>query len=238
MLRPIFSRVCTIVVLASCSLAVADTITVPNASFESPGVSGSPYYAALPINAEPATGDWGWSGNFAGVVYNNGNYTSTLTNADGYQFGALDYSATLGSSLSQDLNATYQMGKSYKLTVGIANRSDIPGNSGDQMDIRMFWRSLDGSAYGVLGTTTATKSELSTTLLKDYSVVVPTIQNGDAAVGNIIGIWLQTTTASASGSWSLDNVRLEMTSVPEPASLVLILTAMIGLAWYARRRQG
>jgi hypothetical protein len=238
MLRSVFSSALMLgVVLVTSSLVVADPITVPNASFESPGVANSPYYTGLPTNAEPATGDWGWSGYFAAVVYNNGNYTSVLTNADGNQFCAIDYSATRSTSVSQDLSAVFEAGKSYTLTVGIANRSDVPGNSGDQMDVRLFWRSLDGSAYGVLGTATATKSELSTTALKDYSVVVPTLQNGNAAIGNTIGIWLQTTTASASSSWSIDKVRLDAASVPEPCGLYLLANSAIGLLAYAWRKR-
>lgn len=226
----VFAVLAAIAVAGTCALAMADAIAVPNYSFESPDVSGSPYYSCF-ANSQPSVGDWGCSPQGGGALRNNGNYSDVLTNAVGNQVAFLE----ANGEISQDLAARYEVGKSYKLTMAVAGRSDAPGTGTDQMEMRLFWRALDGSTYGVIGSTTITRSELSTTTMKEYSVTIPAVQPNDPSVGNTIGIWLVGTQAAGRVCWSLDDVRI--VSIPEPTTCILLCTGLVGLLAYAWRKR-
>jgi hypothetical protein len=237
--------VVAILISAPAAQATYIPIDVQNASFETPDASGSPYYASLPGqgNWPPVMGG-GWRWNGMGAYAINKNILNSMTidipsNLDGNQFCQLNYDpGSVGVSLVQDLAAIYEVGKRYRLTVGVAKRSDQAGQPTDQLDLRMAWRSGTESV-DVLNTTVVTKGDVSTSALTYYNVDVPVIQAGDIAVGKTIEFGIVTTTMSGSGGavWTIDNVSLASEYVPEPSSIVLTASAVLGLLAYAWRKR-
>jgi hypothetical protein len=234
----------------------AQPITVPNYSFESQTAPAT--YPFVNINVDswqkapepayygPAIGTpYGipWVGT-AGVFLDVNPYA----NHDGVQCGYIlgfpevtlfqDYS----SSPTHDFNATFDVGKSYNLTIGVFGKNTLaPGST---LQLSLYY--LDGANNHVnVGSTTVTYSSAAfptnTPLnLVDYQVNVPTVQSSDAWAGKNIGIQLLSTTPlelSTGGNWDFDNVRL--TAIPEPASLgFLSMGAAILLVARNRRRRG
>ena len=228
--------------LASLALPLhAQPITVPNFSFESPGTPfASPSVASWQKNAEPAfygpafgSSGFTWD-QLAGVFFDSNPYA----NHDGSQVGYIlsvpqvalfqDYT----TSPTHDFNATYNVGMSYNLTLGVFAK---PGMApGATLDLSLYY--LDASNDKVtVGSTAITYSSAAfpitpTLSLIDYSVNVPTVQAGDAWAGQHIGIEIasgisidQTTFVN----WDFDNVRL--TAAPEPATLSLAALGFAGL---------
>jgi len=217
----------------------AQPITVPNYSFESQTAPNSyPYVnvnvdewqkAPEPAYYGPAIGTpYGipWAGT-AGVFLD----TNPYANHDGVQCGYIlgfpdvtlyqDYT----TSSNHDFNATFDVGKSYNLTIGVFGKTTLaPGST---LQLSLYY--LDGAGDHVnVASTTVTYSlaafPTNTPLnLIDYQVNVPTVQGTDPWAGQNIGIQLLSTTPlemSTGGNWDFDNVRL--TAVPEPASLGLL----------------
>jgi hypothetical protein len=144
---------------------------------------------------------------------------------------------------THDFNATFEIGKSYNLTVGLFAkvRSTLGITDGSLLQFSLYYR--DGSDNMVtVGATTATYSaanfpQTPNLNLIDYQVNVPTVLAGDAWAGQHIGIKIESLYGDGSVNWDLDNVRL--TAVPEPTTISL---AGLGVAaWLvtqarARRR--
>jgi hypothetical protein len=219
----------------------AQPITVPNFSFESPSTPfASPTVASWQKNPEPAFYQpvFGGSGltwdQLAGVFLD----TNPYQNHDGVQAGYIlsvpqvalfqDYT----SSPTHDFNATYDVGKSYNLTVGVFAKAGMA--PGATLDLSLYY--LDASDNKVTVDSTAiTYSSAAFPItsplnLIDYSVNVPAVQAGDPWAGQHIGIEIssgisidQTTFVN----WDFDNVRL--TAAPEPATLSLAALGFAGL---------
>jgi hypothetical protein len=233
MLRKMGIGMCVMGAIAVClsaSTVHATLISVSNYSFESPSLTASPYYNYRAVSSDPSYGDWSSS---TAVVGSNGTvnklYGSTRTFAgmDGDQTCWADTGGPNG--IFQDLSgATYEVGKSYKLTVGIAALND-----GATANISLFAR--NGATIITAGTTGAGAPSLSSTAMTDYVVTVPTVQSTDAWAGKNIAISLKTGVGGT--CWFFDNVRLESTATPEPGTLVLLASGLIGLLAYAWRKR-
>lgn len=197
-------------------------ISVTNASFETPNVTGiSPYYQTLPTVFSP--GAWIGYASFQAVV-EGGRYGVKPTGLLGTQFG--DGTGGVGGGMYQetapydntgDTNLYWQAGQTYALTVGVFLRSDQVPGPGRKMDLRLFYRNASGGAANVLGSRTLTvgTDALSSSALTDYTVTW-TVAPGAPEVGKPIGIWF---TASPGGSgntgdWGFDNVRLTRVDAP------------------------
>ncbi len=219
------------VVLGTSVPAVAELIPINNPSFESPSVApGGVSVFSHDVNDTDVWVD-GQSG--SGVFNNAGPaYGNAITNQDGLQ---LAFTSNLTDrNMFQDVTgSTYEVNKSYTLTIGWAARSDSPGAADDTMEMRLFSRT---PSFTVLGAAPVRYGDLSNTQLTDYTLSIPTVQSGDSWAGQQIGIWLYVTSGNG-GSWTLDNVRLEATAVPEPTSLSLLGCALAGLLAYAWRRR-
>lgn len=208
----------------------AESIVVENASFEEP-ILGDPWYTPSGL---PADGAWKNSGSFAGIFV-NGHFSDTLTNANGNQMAFMD--TATGAQVWQDLSAVYEVGKSYTLSVGVAGRSDVPGNSVDELSLRLFYRDKTNPdvAYPIAQTPVA-RGGLSTTMLTYYTVTVPTVQASDDYSGQAIGIWFFNTVKGANpGSFTLDNV--SVLAVPEPCAIALLASGTLGLVCCAWRKR-
>jgi hypothetical protein len=235
------------------SQAFSQPIAVPDFDFSNPPDAKDAFFATIPSSSAgigswqvpPPPDYWAMSGASAdqwyectGVFYNDP-MNKFITNASGSQCGYI--TANIGLSLSQTLSSTYEVGKSYQLTVGLGGGSGRfgPMPQGTPIDIGLYYLDGAGSPQFV-GTSEVTWSgSLSSgyvTTLTDYSLTVPAIGMGDPAVGQNIGIAIfEPATAPTDGSyWDVSKVRL-VAAVPEPASLAILSGG--GAALFLLRRR-
>jgi HpiC1 cyclase/PEP-CTERM motif len=247
-------------VLAACVCTLlAQPISVPNFSFELQSAAGFPFDTNPDVDswqkiAEPAyyaslgSGVPPWYGT-AGVFddtnpQNPTHYANRIGSQAGYILAAPQVTLfqDYNSSPTHDFDATFEVGKSYKLTVGIFGKPTLA--DGSTLELSLYY--LDGTDSMVPFTPTVIT--YSSTIFQpsptpsfiDYEVNIPTVQAGDAWAGRHIGIQLESTVPvelTSFGNWDFDNVRL--TAVPEPASITLLGMGLGGLLMMrarARRR--
>jgi hypothetical protein len=225
----------------------AQPITVPNYSFESPTAPTTYPYVnttidswqkiAEPAYYEPAFGSYGitWD-QTAGVFYD----TNPYANKDGSQLAYI--LAAPQVTLYQNLSATFQAGESYNMTVGVFGQSSLV--AGATLELSLYY--LANGNEVTVGSTTINYSagvfNVNATPLNlvDFTASTGPIAPGNAAVGQNIGIQIESTVplgpAANLGNWDIDNVRLNA-SVPEPATMSLLALGVGG--WFlsrARRR--
>jgi hypothetical protein len=247
-----------VVLLLPACPAWSQAITVPNYSFDSPTVADAPPYAAPDIDSwqkSPVPAWWTGSGAsalqwaqcsgefvnvpFAPVAGADGSYPAQL----GFMF------AVPGYELYQTLSNTYQVGKSYQLTVGIQGGGYYMP-AGTPMAIELTYQDGSGNRIPV-GSLPVTNNNSSGSIsqLTDYTLNIPAVAAGDAWAGQPIGIDLVQTidpgtyfsiaeTGGSAGYWDISNVRLSAT--PEPSTLALLAAGGIGLLaarrWRAAKR--
>jgi hypothetical protein len=218
------------------SPARSATIDVPNGSFESPEVA----YAASDIsdwNKAPVPDWWALTGaldeqwtNAGGVFLNTPN--AWIDNLEGNQ--AAFMFALPGYELFQDLAATYTVGQSYSLTVGIEG-GGTPMELGVPMEIRLFYRDAGDNRVTIDATEITNDNDTGVlSHLTDYHVDIPTVSAADPWAGKSIGVQLISTAPPTQfpGYWDIDNVRL-VSTVPEPGCLALLA---IGLGLLVARK--
>jgi len=237
----------------------AQPIAVPNFSFESQSASGFPFETnpnldswqkiAEPAFYTPAFGSFGvpWVGTAGGFINASVNNPTPYGNVVGAQAGYIlmvpqvtlfqDYD----TSPTHDFDATFEIGKSYNLTIGLYAKSSFgPIPPGSTLEMSLYYRDgLDNKvkvgSYVVTYNDTVFPTTLTPNLI-DYQVLVPTVQAGDAWAGQHIGIQLESTIPielTSFANWDFDNVRL--TAVPEPNMMALLSLGFGGL-WLARSR--
>jgi hypothetical protein len=211
--------------------AIAGSVAVSNASFELPTTG----FVSVDIDSwqKPPKPDWYqenggffWS-QLTGIFRNTAtNSPDHIDNCDGNQAVWLfavpevalfqDYDSVDWRGQSNQLTATFQVGKSYRLTVGV-----IGGGGGmlegATLDLGLYYR--DGSNFVNVGVTTLTNTPSvfsNNTHLVDCHLHVPTVKTTDPWAGKHIGVrFLSTVTTNLQGGyWDLDNVRL--TEISEP----------------------
>lgn len=222
---------------AAVTPARAALVNVPNFSFESPAVPNvSPY-------ASPNVDNWTKEGNpfSTGEFFNTPDVPPQVDNANGNQLGFIF--AVPGVGLSQDLTATYTVGQSYALTVGIqGGGGGMPVNT--PLQFRLYYRdttitSGDNRVTIVSATYKNDNTSGAISHLTDVTTSLPTVTAGNPWAGKAIGIQMVSTddpTVVEAGYFDLDNVRLN--AVPEPSSLggLVIGAAALGLRRVRRRR--
>jgi len=223
----------------------AQPLAVPNFSFESPTAPNSyPYVnifvdswqkAPEPAYYGPAIGvPFGipWLGT-AGVFLDVNPYVNHNGLQCGYILGfpQVTLFQDYNSSPTHDFNATFDVGKSCNLTIGVFGKGTLaPGST---LELSLYYLDAASNHVNVASTTvTYSAAAFPTTNalnLVDYQVNVPTVQAGDAWAGKNIGIQLLSTSPielATGGNWDFDNVRL--TAVPEPSSLGVLLLGTLG----------
>jgi autotransporter-associated beta strand protein len=215
--------------LASPALSQPVSIPVPNYDFSSPYVPNASPYAVPGVSTwvqspEPAWwtgGTTAWNdsvGVFLNVPFE---WIDNLVPSGGtsvHQQAAFMFS-TPGLQLSQTLSSTFQVGASYRLTVGIeGGGSGMP--VGTPMEIGLYY--LDAGGNQVMVGTTTVLNDLALTgsagsyisHLPDRYLAIPTVTAGDPWAGQNIGIALiQPNSGTTTGYWDINNVRLT-TSFP------------------------
>jgi hypothetical protein len=221
--------------LAVGSTLHAASIIVPNSSFESPntlpaGVSttiDSWQKAPKPAYFDEATFGFQWV-QTAGIFYDSNPYA----NHDGVQCAyMLSFpGVTLFQDASSGFNATYGVGQSYTMTLGLFGKS-MTANA-NSLQLSLYYRDSGNNVVTIGSPTTITYNPANFPLtpplnLVDYSVTIPAVQAGDAWAGKNIGVMIQVASADMLGGyWDMDNLRL--TSVPEPGVASLLLIGLCG----------
>jgi hypothetical protein len=234
------AALCSVVLGTSVS-AMAESVYVPNASFEDPvlaprGIGG---YSGLDWQCP----DYAGNGQLS-AVYNSpaaNPYGTYITNQDGSNLclfmGVVNPEIPAAVQIFQDLAAIYEVGKSYTFTMGIARRSDEPGYDTDALELRLFARNVPGFT---IAATQVTKTELVYDALTYFSVSIPAVQATDLWANQNVGIWVSTTVGpqlgQPSGAWILDDASVTATAIPEPTSLCLLIGAAIGGLLFCYRR--
>jgi hypothetical protein len=225
-----------IAMLATCDLAVGNpvSIPVPNSSFETPSLAPGAYTFFPQGSGENSSGDWVQSHTAAaGAVNNtNGAFGAQPSGVDGTNVGWL----VNRQSIWQDLTDIFQVGQSYTLTVDVALRADMAGSPNDTLRLILFGGRNGLSPY-VAGYVDFLSQDLSTTAMTDCTVTIPAVQSTDAWANQKVGIWIYNTVGSGGTGYWLDNVRLTTTTVPEPSSIALVVSALIGLLAYAWQKK-
>ncbi len=234
--------------VATAATLHGQSITVPNFSFESATAPNSyPFVntsisgwtkAAEPAYYAPAIGTpFGipWEGT-AGVFLDVNPYANHDGSQAGYLLGfpQVELYQDYDTSAGHDLNATFEVGKGYQLTLGLFGKNLAPGST---LQLGLYYK--DSGSRVIVGSTSVVYSSSTfvnsgTLNLIDYTVNIPTVQAGDAWAGHTIGIQLLSTTPiemATGGNWDFDNARLA--AVPEPATVGLL---SLGFAGLIRRR--
>jgi len=208
----------------------AETIPVPNGSFESPPTTyASPFIDDWQKTAKPDWYDEGsgaflWTqltGEFKNLPPGAVGY---IDNCDGSQAAWMFVIPQVGlfqdydSPSNHAFNAIYEVGKSYHLKVGIIGTG---GNMtvGATFQLGLYYR--DASNMVFVATTTVTNLPTvfsNNTHFIDFRVDTAGVRTTDPWAGQHIGIGLFSTitdTNMEGGYWDLDNVRL--TAIRQPA---------------------
>jgi uncharacterized protein YlxP (DUF503 family) len=183
---------------------------IENASFEAPLIDPNNVYGAVPevngwteIDIDPE-GLSRNTGVFANTAEASGDH---IVNADGNQLAFL--CSQQGNALQQDLDAVYKAGSDYRLTVAVCVSNWAPAS--DPLDLVLYYRDVNDPNNVVdIATKTVEPTGLSSKLLQDFSVWLPTVNSGDAWADKTIGVAIRASGSPdiAGGFWDLDNVRL------------------------------
>lgn len=175
----------------------ADSIPVANHSFEEPATQ----------YVDPVVADWDEvdldPGSQNTGVFFNGPGDSYITNADANQIGFVI--GMEGNAFQQELAATYQVGNSYRMTVGVCVSFYSPPPSADPLELTFYY--LDEGEPNDIVVTEIIPTGLSYDFLDDFSVTLPAVDANDPWAGETIGIAIRGTGA-AGGAWDLDDVRV------------------------------
>ena len=206
------------------------SIPIPNASFESP-VVGEPLYAGPDIDswqktAEPPGYDtnlFGSWGEKTGVFFNVP-FPQAIDNVDGFQAAFLftfpgvgffqDYDSASGtnSTPSNEFDAVFEPGRSYRLTAGLTTSTSFFLAEGSTLNMRLYYRDGASNRMTVAETTVtySTNVFVDPFQLLDFHVNASKVDAGDPWAGQHVGIEFISTTdiGLAGGIWDLDNVRL------------------------------
>lgn len=187
--------------------AEAASIPIENASFEGPAVDPNGFGAVPYVD--------GWiemdvdvqgSANTGVFVNTPEGSPDRLENADGNQLAFLG--SQEGNALAQDVNAVYEVGCDYRLTVGVGISAMFPPSTVEPVaTIEIVLYYLDGPNSVDIVSQPVAATGLSSTWLHDFSVYLPVVDANDPWAGKPIGIAIRAT-GTAGGFWTLDNVRL------------------------------
>jgi hypothetical protein len=216
------------------NVRLVEGILVSNYSFASPDIGTNSPYAAPVLEAwqETAQPSWYNPADFdnspwsylAGTFYNLPDFTNSSGTNAAYIYNCVgDQAAFLqavpGVGIFQDIDATFNVGKAYTLTVGLI------GGGGGMPDGSTFQLSLyyqDGTNMFTVAATTVTNTPANyptDTYFVKSQLQTPAVQATDPWAGQDIGIELMATPdledpAGWGGYWDVGNVQLVETTPP------------------------
>jgi hypothetical protein len=227
------AAVCTVSLVAGSGALRAATIPIPNGSFESPPTTyATPFIDSWQQVPQPDLGD---PTTLVTGVFSNQPPSDPycIDNCDGIQ--AIFLFATPQTAIFQDydstdyanptpthaFDATFNVGKSYTLTVGVLGGTNlaIPMLEGTTLELSLYDRDSLSNRVPVAATSITNRGSLvpTATHLVDFQVQVPTVKASDPWVGRHIGVQLRSTVTDTNllgGYWDIDNVRLTSTATP------------------------
>jgi hypothetical protein len=227
------SRHFTAITVVAISLATSQrlpgqVIFIPNGSFESPTTSfvsiNIDNWQKTPKPADYIEGGGSLWTQLTGIFQNTPtNSSDHIDNCDGNQalwlfvvpevglfqdYGSVDWNDT---APTHAFNATYEVGKSYHLTVGVIGTGGQM-LQGASLQLSLYYRDALSNMVTVAATGITNSSDIfsNNTHLIDFDVNVPIVKPLDAWAGQNIGIQFLSTvdTNLQGGYWDLDNVRL------------------------------
>ncbi len=229
--------------------ARADLVTIVNQGFETPATvtTAAPSGWTL-INTTSGGGITSTVGSYNPYEYQGGNAyyaganptTDPAKGGSGYPgiFGenlAFANNVSAGSGLQQTLTATLLANTTYTFTVEVGNRNGMFGVGG-----------FGGSLIELLAGTTVIASSTDTVgptpgTFHDQVALLANSNSFSALIGQTLSIEILTTnTAAENRATDWDNIRLDASPVvvPEPASIVMVLTGAtaIGICRIRRRK--
>jgi|FrelakmetLWP11LW_1041352.scaffolds.fasta_scaffold24252_2 hypothetical protein len=197
----------TAITLTSVSV-YARPIPVANHSFETPTVEPGefalvtvvPYWIEQDLDTDPE-----FFGRNTGIFLNTAPGSNDyIVNADGDQLAFLG--GMQGNALLQDLTATYQIGRKYRLTLGVCvSISPYAPKPVDPLIVAIYY--VDQGIRTDIKTLAIDPTPLTATELVNFSITLPPVQPSDVWAGKHIGIAIRGS-GMAGGFWDLDNVRL------------------------------
>jgi len=202
------------VIVWAAAPARSASIPIENASFEAPAIDpcGFPvlpyadHWRELDLDTEYSTN--------TGIFVNTPpGSPDRVLNADGNQLAFL--ASAQGNAFEQDLADVYEVGRAYRLTVGVGVSMRFPPSASEPFDrIELVLYYLEGSTpVDTARCTVGSPGWFS--LLQDFWTYRPTVQATDDWAGKNIGVAIRAT-GSAGGFWVLDNVRLtELPPAPD-----------------------
>jgi hypothetical protein len=218
-----------------------------NASFETPtlGDGGT-------VALSPAEAPFNWysycdpsDGNRAAYITNPDSTMYAGTAGSGTARGAnginvltlctLSASAAKGKvSVYQDSSVRYEAGKTYTFTAAVGKRNTANYGAADAFGFSLRIASTSGS----LSLYKASTSELTADAFVDRSVSYKVKATDTGVIGQKVRVMLHMYTENVTAydqCLDFDNVRLTVT--PEPATMVSLVSAMLGFAAYAWRKR-
>ena len=205
---------------------------MPNASFELPTTTyATPFIDSWQQNPQPDINDQ--STLQTGVFLNTTPPDPYhIDNCDGNQ--AVFLFATPQTAVFQDydttdyanptpmhaFSATFDVGKSYTLTVGVLGGTNLayPMQEGTTLELSLYYRDSASNKITVAATSVTNSAAIfsNATHFIDFGVRVPTVKARDPCAGRYIGVQLLSTVGFdlMGGYWDLDNVRLSSTVTP------------------------
>ena len=138
-----------------------------------------------------------------------------------------------GVGLSQGVGATFEVGRSYALSVGALGGGGI--TEGSTLQLGLFYLDAGNALSPVMVTpiTYTAAAFPNSTHLIEFQALSSAVAAGDPWAGKQIEVGLFSSSGTGSGYWDVDNVRLSV--VPEPGTLTLAAAGICGLLAVTRR---
>lgn len=213
----------TAVMLALSAVAQATPVTVANYSFESP-VTGS--YICFPSIEQQGGAGWTFINWYRTDQWSCGIETMAVDYLDPSATDGTQVGFSNGGAMYQTLGATVLAGDKITLTVDIG-RTSVSGESQDPSRVYQVALYFDNPpVFGDESNIIAQESDIMGTIdMEGWKTVTVTYTAAASDAGKNIGIFL-------SGNWTqvvFDNVHMDVTPTPEPATMSLLALGGIGL---------
>jgi hypothetical protein len=223
------ATILSVLALTALRALSTETIVIPNGSFESPTATfPSPLMDSWQKTAKPTwyddSGGFSWSQLTGEFINTSPGASDHIDNCDGTQAAWMFVVPEVGIFQDYDyptnhaFNATYEIGKSYHLAVGIIGTG---GNMqlGATFEFALFYRDAASNMVVVAATSVTNSPTIfsNNTHFIDFNADSTFVKASDLWAGQHIGVRFLSTITDTNlegGYWDLDNVRLTTTRAP------------------------